>query len=204
MRSHHQAVRTAGLGLSLALLSGASGIAGSTAQTSEGCGRVEGPIVESAKFTPYEARLSHFPSAPITSAGEPPDSSDSDVAPIDGLPLRWKAGDGDRSSYQYFFEREIRRDVTVPQFQAAGGIELNRDAVPNGQDHTSELLATHGERAVQVQLGDYKAALVWADPESNGVRPHHLYWSDGTYNYALYAVRSPVRLIELGRELVCD
>lgn len=121
---------------------------------------------------------------------------------IDGRSLRWVVGD--RSSYQYFLDRPLDRELTAPGFRTAGGIQLDRDAVTDGDPYTADdVIEQVGDRAVKVQIGDYEGALVWADPESNGARPHHLYWSNGTYNYALIAVRGPERMVQLGRELVC-
>lgn len=166
-----------------------------------GCDGDVGPIAESTQFTPYEGRLSYLPDRPLTDAGQAVESSESRM---DGLPLRWQIGDDDRSYYQYFLETELDRQLTVPEFHAAGGIQLDRDLVTDGGPYTAaSVKAQVGDRAVKVQIGDYEGALVWADPESNGARPHHLYWSDGTYNYALIAVRDPQRMVQLGREFVC-
>jgi hypothetical protein len=170
------------------------------AQTSDGCSPDVGPITESQSFTPYDARLSHLPDSAIASLGH----ADSSDERIDGLPLRWSAGDGPRASYRYFQRDEIDRGETVADFMAAGGIQLDRDAVADGDPYTADdVIAQVGERAVNVQIGDYDGALVWADPESNGARPHNVYWSDGTYNYTLRAVRGPQRMVQLAREYVC-
>lgn len=192
----------AGLVLLAAVLVGGTGLVASTAQTSEGCEKPTGPIAESSRFTPYGARLSHLPERPVTSTGGPPHSGDRQPESLDGLALRWVIGDGDRAFYRYFFSRPMTGE-SLPEFHGGGGIQLDRDLVAPGQDFTDELLKTLGDRAVEVQIGDHRGALVWADPESNGVRPHHLYWSDGTYNYTLAAVRGPIRMVELGRELEC-
>jgi hypothetical protein len=202
--------RFAAVGLAVVLL--AAGAVGATtllgdpgpnaAQTSDGCHGDVGPIAESTQFTPYEGRgHSLFEDIAITDAGQAVESSESQM---DGLPLRWQVGDDDRSYYQYFLETELDRQLTVPEFLAAGGIQLDRDLVADGNPYTAaDVIAQVGDRAVKIQIGDYKGALVWADPEINGARPHHLYWSDGTYDYALIAVRDPQRMVQLGRELVC-
>ena len=172
-----------------------------SAQVAEGCNPSVGPIAESKEFTPSEARLSHLPEFPIITFGQAASGTDTRM---DGQPLRWEVGDRDRSSYQYFLAGPLDDELTVPGFRAAGGIQLDRDAVTDGDPYTADdVIAQVGTRAVKVQIGDYEGALVWADPESNGARPHHLYWSDGTYNYALIAVRGPQRMVQLGREYVC-
>ncbi len=185
----------------IATLVAAGTVLAAAAQASDGCDRNVGPIDESNEFTPYEARLSHLIDLPLTTFGEAVDSSD---RRIDGLALRWRVSSDDGSSYEYFLHRQPDRKLTVPAFLAEGGIHLDRDVVTGGNLYTADdVVAQVGDRSVKVQIGDYDAALVWADPESNGARPHHLYWSDGTHNNALIAVRGPERMVQLGRELVC-
>jgi len=170
------------------------------AQVPDGCEPGVGPITESNRFTAYEARRTHVLDHPVTSVGRAVSSE----ARIDGLPIRWEAGDGVNSSYQYFLGSPMGPDLTVAGFRGAGGIQLDRDAVTGGDLYTADdVIAQVGDRAVKVQIGEHEGALVWADPDGHGARPHHLYWSDGTYNYALIAVRGPQRMVQLGRELVC-
>lgn len=171
------------------------------AQVSEGCDRGVGPITESNRFTSYDARRSHLEDVPVTSVGQAVSSSDRQM---DALPIRWEAGDGVNSSYQYFLGGRMDPEMTVAGFRGAGGIQLDRDAVTDGDPYTADdVIAQVGDRAVKVQIGEYEGALVWADPDGLGARPHHLYWSDGTYNYSLIAVRGPQRMVQLGREYVC-
>lgn len=169
------------------------------AQAPEGCDSAVPPIAESSKFTPYSGRLSHLPDEPLTTGGQAVTSSD---RRMDDLALRWTAG-GERSSYQYFFEREFDPKLTAPEFLGARGIQLDRESVDGDPYTAADVIGQVGERAVAVQIGDYEGALVWADPESDGVRPHHVYWSDGNYNYTLIAVREPQRMVQLARELAC-
>ena len=191
--------RSALIAATIALLVAASAVVAG-AQTPEGCDSTVGPLAESSEFTRYDTRLSHLPDFALTTWGEAATSSD---RRMDGLPLRWVAGDGERSFYEYFFEREFDPSLTLPVFLRAGGIQLDRE-VADGDPYTAaDVVAQVGERAVEVQIGAYEGALVWADPESNGVRPHHVYWSDGTYNYKLVADRDPERMVRLAREFAC-
>lgn len=170
------------------------------AQVPEGCDPGVGPITESNRFTAYDARRTHLDDSPVMSVG----SAASSEARMDGLPIRWEAGDGVNSSYQYFLGGQMDQGLTVSGFRGAGGIQLDRDAVTDGDPYTADdVIAQVGDRAVKVQIGEYEGALVWADPDGLGARPHHLYWSDGAYNYALIAVRGPQRMVQLGREYVC-
>ena len=176
----------------------------SRAEPPDGCGPV-GPITESKDFTPENARRTHLPEFPLTTAGRPASEVDAQPSSIDDLPLRWSYGEGGKQElYLYFLGGEMG-DLTVAEFRAAGSIQLDRDPVSDGDPYTAnDVIAQVGDRAVKVQIGDYEGALVWADPESNGVRPHNLYWSDGTYNFGLIAVREPERIVTLARELVCE
>lgn len=173
------------------------------AQTSDGCDSDVGPITESREFTPYDQRLTQPLSEEVAITDESGQAVTSSERRVDGLQLRWKILGAANSSYEYYFSQPLNRE-TWPEFLARGGIELDRDAVVAGDPHTADdVISQVGDRAVKVQVADYEGALVWADPRNNGERPHHLYWSDGTYNYALIAVRDPQRMVQLGRELVC-
>src|SRR5918992_3289362 len=179
----------------------------SIASTSPTCERFDGDIVESEEFTPYEDRLSHLPDQVINPSGQQPVSipPDGGIESIDGLPLWGAIVSSNGALYQYFLGGDIDTSLTVPEFFATGGIELDRDPTDPenaGENFTEYVLAT-SERAVEVEIGPHVAALVWADPESNGIRTHHLYWTDGAHNYSLIADRSAENLVTLGRELAC-
>ncbi len=94
--------------------------------------------------------------------------------------------------------------MSTSHFAAAGGIELDRDPIGAGTPFAGYLLSAFPDRAGEVAIGPFKAALVWADPLESGVRPHNLYWSDDEYNYALIADRSAVEIVSLGRSMVCQ
>jgi hypothetical protein len=177
----------------------------SRASTSAGCDTVDS-IVESTKFTPYEAMRSHLPDLAVNPSGEeaPPVPSDADVSSIDSLHRRWAVVSGSGAVYQYFLGNDIDPTLTLSNFYEAGGIELDRDPVESKSESFVEyLLDTLGERAVKVEIGDYAGALSWGDPEINGIRLHWLTWTDGQWNYTLTADRGPETLVTLGRELVC-
>jgi hypothetical protein len=193
--------------LALSAVVGASlaAIVVSRASTSSGCNTVDS-IVESAKFTPYEAMHSHLPDLALNPSGgeAPPVPSDAEVSSIDSLPRTWAIVSDSGAVYQYFLGREIEPTLTLPNFYEAGGIELDRDPVESkSQSFVQYLLDTLGERAVKVEIGDYAGALSWGDPEINGIRLHVLTWTDGQWNYTLTADRGPETLVTLGRELVC-
>jgi hypothetical protein len=177
----------------------------SRASTPAGCDPVDSAIVESEKFTPFEERRSQLPDPVINPSGEeaPPIPADALVSSIDELPLRWAVVSEGGSVYQYYLGTEIEPDLTLSEFFAAGGLEFDRDPADNSESFAEQLLDTLGERAIKVEIGEDTGALVWTDPQINGVRPHHLYWTDGDWNYVLMADMSPERIVELGRDLVC-
>src|ERR687891_151210 len=173
--------------------------------SSPGCDPVDFEIVESKLFTPVDERFTSPLDPPINPAGGTVDHvpADAIVTSIDGLPLRWAATASNGAVYQYFYNAGIGRSLTVSEFRGTGGVQLDRDPTDNGESYPEFILSTLGERAVRVEVGDYVGALTWADPESNGIRPHYLVWSDGLYNYTLIAVMQPEELLTLGREVVC-
>jgi hypothetical protein len=177
----------------------------SRASTSPGCGTVDS-IVESAKFTPYEAMHSHLPDPVLNPSAEeaPPVPSDAQVSSIDSLPRSWAIVTDTGAVYQYFLGSDIDPKITLSSFYEAGGIELDRDPVESkSESFVDYVLDTLGERAVKVEIEDFAGALSWSDPEINGIRPHVLTWTDGRWNYALTADRSPETLVNLGRDLMC-
>ena len=157
--------------------------------------------MESQQFAPVESRFTQPLDPSIKAVGQQaiPVPQDAFVASIDGLPHQWAVVSTNGAVYQYFLATEIDDGLTVSEFRAAGGIELDRDPVDNGEDFSVYLLDTLGDRATKFEIGNRTGALVWADPLINGVRPHYLYWSDGMWNYALMADRSP----DVARDLVC-
>ena len=93
--------------------------------------------------------------------------------------------------------------MLVSEFISGGGIQVHKEPVIDEAPFASYLLTTLGQRAVEVKVGDYQGALVWADPDSKGIRTHNLYWSDGEYNYALIADLSAQATLNMTRILVC-
>lgn len=175
-----------------------------SAQNSSECSPFEGSIKESEAFTPVEGRMTQPRDPVITSYGssDPAMDPQASVDAIHGKPRRWAAANGG-SAYQYFLDSEVTSDMTLSEFFSAGGIQLDQDPAEPGEAFAAETLKNLGERAVAVQIGDYDAALVWADPEVSNTRLHHLYWSDGKVNYGLYADVSAEQMVNLGREFVC-
>jgi hypothetical protein len=63
---------------------------------------------------------------------------------------------------------------------------------------------TVGEAAQIVQVGPHDAALVHDSPLFNGIRPYHLYWSDGTRDFRAGATTTPAELVDVARSIYCS
>lgn len=173
----------------------------------DSCGQpTEGTIIESKEFTPYESRLSHLPELPIfTGAQEPaplPATARIGTRPITGLSRQLTIASANGSIYSYFLDRSLGK-MSPDEFLAAGGIQLEQDPVTQDEMFAADIFVELGNRATAVRVGPFDGALVWADPLKDGTRSHNLYWSDGTYNYAVIANRSAEELLGIGRGLVC-
>lgn len=164
-----------------------------------------GSITESAEFTPAAGQRGPRP-IPLRQSQLPDAESAVDElvsdAELDQLPLRLALQNGDGGLYRYFLDRPITETMTPEEPWAAGGVQLEKDSAEGG-DFAAFLLGELGDRAVPIEIGQYRAALTWADPTKSDVRTHNLYWSDGESNYALIAVRAPEAIVKLARELVC-
>lgn len=160
-------------------------------------------IVESEEYTPYRARLSHFPDEPIATTVATPFRPTYAPERIGGLPVSWQAANHWYSEVVYFDEA-IDPGLTRPELYFEGGlILLSNRWDPGLGDVVAGLKHELGDRVVEVEVGPYDAALVWADPLSNGVRPHHLSWSDGRMAHELIGVRSAEAIVDLVRDAVC-
>ena len=176
-----------------------------TAEPSPSCAlAAPGSITESAEFTPAAGQRGPVP-IPLRQSGLADAESAVDElvsdAELDQLPLRLALQSGD-GLYRYFLDRPIPETMTPEEFWAAGGVALEKDAAEGG-DFAASLLGEIGDRAIPIEIGQYRAALTWADPAESGVRTHNLYWSDGASNYTLIAVRAPEAIVNFARQLVC-
>lgn len=195
------------LGAVIVLASGALAVRG--VSVAQSCLDVaEGAIVESQGFTPYEAQLTRQPDLPMTDAIAPLSLNAGSAAvpsdALDGLPLQGVAGGGNGGIYQFFLDRPLGRDLTISAFTASGGIRYSRLPNDGGDDYVKYMLQEFPSRAVPVEIAGHPGVLTWADPDANGVRPHHLYWSDGTYGYVLIADRRAASIVNLARHLACQ
>lgn len=196
-----------GSGAALALLV-ATGWSLLSATEIEGCANVaEGAIVESQRFTPYGMRYSGpMEDGPLSflsgaSSAVPPEAKLT-VATLDGRARQASLVTGG-AVYAYFLDRPLD-NLTYSEFVRLGGIQLHQDPIPTGEGPFSAyLLSFLGERAVAERIGPYDGALTWADPDVNGVRTHNVYWSDGSYNFALITNQSAASVVNLARSLVC-
>ena len=174
------------LGATLILTVSPFGIAGAADRDTAGECVTSTLIEESTQFTPYGVRRTSF---------------------SDAIVLEFKMGnqsatDGAVYSYYGDVDKADRTGLTAEGFAALGGLLVQREPKNDAADYADTLLATLGERATKVCLGDGHAALVWADPDSSGTRTHNLYWSYSGDNYALIGVRTPQELLSLANGLI--
>ena len=160
-------------------------------------------IVENEAFTPSGARLSNFPDEPIVltvaTAFRPRYAPER----IGGLPISWQAANHWYSEVVYF-DGPIDPALTRPELIVAGGLILRSNRWDPGLGPVvSGLKHELGDRVVEVKIGPYDGGLVWADPMSNGVRPHQLSWSDGRMAHRLIGVRTAEAIVDLARAAVC-
>ena len=203
-----KALRVASLAAAISLISaGIWGVSQTGALASEDCEPLAAnSIVESRQFTPYEARRSGPQEQPIVGGGLP-----ADQAPASLLmsPARWL--DMPRqyvithggSLYHYYLDRSLDVSMTPSTFAQVGGVQFEREQRTDKTDFATQVARESGDRAVPVDVGPYRGVITWADPASNGVRTHNLYWSDGTFEYALIADRSAEVLVTAARAFVC-
>lgn len=171
----------------------------------ESCSSIsKGAIRESQDFIPFEMTYG-LPESPISPGGGPGGIVEPDgwipTVSLDGLPLQYAwVGEGDLSLF--FFDEPLDRSMTLAGLLAEGGVTFNRYPLEPGftADHVLEVL---GDRAVALDIGPYAGVLTWDDPMANGVRPHQIWWSDGTYAYSLFADRSAAAAANLARGMVC-
>jgi hypothetical protein len=121
---------------------------------------------------------------------------------LDGRTVRWVVAMDDGSVARYFFDRPISSSLTPEDFWAQGGVQLERHP-STGVAFYGVVLQEFPERAVPVKVGAFDGAMTWADPASNGVRTHNVYWSEDQYDYALIADRSAAAAVTLAREVAC-
>lgn len=179
------------------------------AEVQQGCGAAaEEAILESQDFTPYAERLTHLASAgrPILPEGAAalvgvPANAAIQVQGINGLARRHTVT-GDGVAYAYFLGKPMA-GLTRSEFLSAGGVQLDQDPRTGTQAFADYLVGRLGERAVAVAVGPYDGALTWSDPDEQGIRPHNVYWSDGSFEFALTANLSAADLLDTARSLVC-
>lgn len=164
-------------------------------------------MAEDPSFTPYASRLSHPPFAneplalrPVIDGTTPPDGIPTE---LEGLPLVGILESPASTTAAY---ATVLGPSTRPsQFLESGGILLNRYA-SNGDSIADDLRADRdiGDRVSIVDVGPYRAAVTWADPDERGVRVHHVLWTEGYEEVDVYAVHEAELLVAATRQWVCS
>ena len=195
------------LGATLILTVSPFGIAGAAGRDTAGECVTSTLIEESTQFTPYGVRRTSFSDAIVLEFKMGNQSATDGLAGRANVILPPHLGDfagSDGAVYSYYgdVDKADRTGLTAEGFAALGGLLVQREPKNDAADYADTLLATLGERATKVCLGDGHAALVWADPDSSGTRTHNLYWSYSGDNYALIGVRTPQELLSLANGLI--
>ena len=171
-----------------------------------GCSSTVDPIVESKEFVsfgsqmttnPFVGRLSLQPLSNLTLPGWIPPE-------LDGVDALGATASGGSITVAYGTEKQTgkyRSDLL-----AAGAILLDVAPIARNQNIAEELASdsdTAG-RVTVVPVAKFDAAVTWADPNEQGIREHHVLWSDpGGLQYDVSGVRAPEALVGIARELAC-
>ncbi len=190
--------------ITVGLLGGAWAYA--SASAIDGCGPVEGPIIESKDFAAEQ--MSTLRPATLNPEGVALPDGDAFSGPteIDDMSLWWVesvATDDGLAQGSHYLDAPVG-PMLKSEFFDAGGLRHTKEPVVDKSYTIAYRLIQAGERGVPVDVGSYGGMLVWAEPDHTGTRTHNLYWSDGGFNYSLVAVRSAEEILALGRASVCE
>jgi hypothetical protein len=104
---------------------------------------------------------------------------------------------------QYFARDELGSRSTLQDLIEEGGFMLSQRPTSG---HTAEQVVSEvGDRATLIAVGPLAAAVVWGDPRSAAARrPYSVYWSDGTYDFSLYAgLTDADEAVGIARSIYC-
>jgi hypothetical protein len=198
--------------LAMAALVGASTTAVVvTAMTSPGCGPATDPLFKSAAYSPVGDQLTAVEYPPLVAAGGEPASTSvlaatglaSVMLPANLAPqVVVHFGVNQEAVVVYYAAGPLLPQATVVDLVRAHGMEFSRQ--PAGAGSAAAVLSAVGDRAVQLKVGPYDAAIVHADPiGSDDLRAYELHWSDGTSDFMVYGNVPATDLIAAGRSLYC-
>lgn len=212
-------VAAVGLGLCIPLLTSCGDQLGPSEQhvaaaPTAGCAEAVEPIEENPDFVPYEDRLSHNPFdqqrwsiAPLSERGVLPSQLDTAPPTLDDLPA--VAADITANDYYTLAYGERAPEGTQSEFLKSGGLvlEISPGEKGGGSSIARDLYndSNGDDRIVLVPVGEFEAAVSWADPDENGVREHHVLWTDELgHDVNLYGVRSAEDLVAIARGVACQ
>ncbi|MCG8153569.1 hypothetical protein GUY44_24030 [Pimelobacter simplex] len=170
------------------------------AADSPGCAQEVLPIELDPAFTPYDRRLTRS-----LAVGEPV------LHPIDPADGKAEAAwasmvEGDTVTLVYGGDRSVREPwqvlrsggYLVSEWPGTPGHSLAR-ALADDQAAAGEL-----PQVALVPVGQYDAAVSWADPDAHGQREHNVIWTsaDGT-DHRVSGLQPPEELVAIARSQVC-
>lgn len=178
-----------------------TGAADTSAAPEPGCSQDVAPIEESKEFTAREERLSQRllppqpePLIPLPEGVKPPVSES-----LDGLQARGRT----RFGATVYLDEPVR-EVTYSQVWTRGGLVLEDLGTAAGHSYPERMKKDFGDRVVLTEVGPYIASVHWADPDTSGVRPHYVIWTDAKgRTFTLTGVRDAAEIVSIAREAVC-
>jgi hypothetical protein len=172
----------------------------------EGCSANVGPIEESRSFTPYERRLTHNPFAddlPVRAVEAAPSGL---PGTLDGLPMV-AAAEEEHAAGSTVAYGEAAPKQGRSEFLRSGGLLVVLSPGVAGESVARDLAGDPvvADRIVLTTVGEYDAAVTWADPDEHGLRPHHVLWTEppSGQQVDLVGVRAPEDLVAIARDWVC-
>lgn len=166
-----------------------------------GCAQEVLPIELDPAFTPYDRRLTRSLAVdepvlrPVDAADGKAEEAWASVVEGDTVTLVYG---GDRSAREPW---QVLRSggYLVSTWPGTPGHSLARALADDGE-------ATPGElpQVALVPVGQYDAAVSWADPDAHGQREHNVIWTsaDGT-DHRVSGLQPPEELVAIARSQVC-
>jgi hypothetical protein len=101
-----------------------------------------------------------------------------------------------------YYGSEPLKDMNPRYAFSDGGVALTVSPSDNSNVQ-SGISAMIGDRAIKVQVGGSDGVLTWADPGEDGLRPHHVIWTEYGQSFDLAGVRGSAEIVTVARSLAC-
>jgi len=101
----------------------------------------------------------------------------------------------------YYANSPLGSDERIEDLLARGGISL--EITPTAGIDGPYVMSQVGSRGMKVSIGGQSATLVHSDEIRPGLRPYNLYWSDGTYDFAIQGGGDATSVLTLAASMYC-